>query len=65
MVDEAHSFKNFAIFSKMNNVSGISSTGAKKSNIYDNAIKYASLGIYCFCSTWAEVHLIVSLPFSY
>ena len=31
MVDEAHSFKNMAIFSKMNNVSGISSSGAKKS----------------------------------
>ena len=30
MVDEAHNFKNCAIFSKMNNVSGISSTGAKK-----------------------------------
>ncbi len=30
MVDEAHSFKNLAIFSKMNNVSGISSSGAKK-----------------------------------
>ena len=31
MVDEAHNFKNLAIFSKMNNVSGISSSGAKKS----------------------------------
>lgn len=31
MVDEAHSYKNLAIFSKMNNVSGISSFGAKKS----------------------------------
>lgn len=31
MVDEAHNFKNAAIFSKMNNVSGISSVGAKKS----------------------------------
>ena len=31
MVDEAHGFKNLAIFSKMNNVSGISSSGAKKS----------------------------------
>lgn len=30
MVDEAHAFKNLAIFSKMNNVSGISSSGAKK-----------------------------------
>ena len=27
MVDEAHNFKNLAIFSKMNNVSGISSSG--------------------------------------
>lgn len=31
MVDEAHNYKNLAIFSKINNVSGISSTGAKKS----------------------------------
>ena len=31
MVDEAHNFKNLVIFSKMNNVSGISSSGAKKS----------------------------------
>ncbi len=31
MVDEAHAFKNAAIFSKMNNVAGISSNGAKKS----------------------------------
>ena len=31
MVDEAHGFKNLAIFSKMNNVAGISSSGAKKS----------------------------------
>jgi N12 class adenine-specific DNA methylase len=30
MVDEAHHFKNLAIFSKMNNVSGISSSGSKK-----------------------------------
>lgn len=30
MVDEAHLFKNLAIFSKMNNVSGISSWGSKK-----------------------------------
>lgn len=29
MVDEAHSYKNLAIFSKMNNISGISSFGAK------------------------------------
>ena len=32
MVDEAHNFKNLAIFSKMNNVSGISSSGSKKSS---------------------------------
>lgn len=31
MVDEAHGFKNLAIFSKMNSVAGISSSGAKKS----------------------------------
>ena len=30
MVDEAHAFKNLAVFSKMNNVSGISSGGSKK-----------------------------------
>lgn len=30
MVDEAHNFKNMAVFSKMTNVSGISSGGAKK-----------------------------------
>lgn len=30
MVDEAHRFKNLAIFSKMNNVSGISGSGVKK-----------------------------------
>ena len=30
MVDEAHSFKNLAIFSKINNVAGISSSGSKK-----------------------------------
>ena len=30
MVDEAHAFKNLAIFSKINNVSGISSSGSKK-----------------------------------
>jgi len=30
MVDEAHNFKNLAIFSKINNVSGISGSGAKK-----------------------------------
>lgn len=31
MVDEAHNYKNLAIFSKINNVSGISNSGAKKS----------------------------------
>lgn len=30
MVDEAHAFKNLSVFSKINNVSGISSTGSKK-----------------------------------
>ena len=30
MVDEAHNFKNLAIFSKMSNISGISSSGAMK-----------------------------------
>ena len=30
IVDEAHHFKNLSIFSKINNVSGISSTGSKK-----------------------------------
>lgn len=30
MVDEAHNYKNLAIFSKINNVSGISNSGAKK-----------------------------------
>jgi N12 class adenine-specific DNA methylase len=30
MVDEAHHFKNLAIFSKINNVAGISSTGSQK-----------------------------------
>ena len=30
MVDEAHHFKNLAIFSKINNVSGISGTGSQK-----------------------------------
>ncbi|MGN1187899.1 MAG: DEAD/DEAH box helicase family protein, partial [Lachnospiraceae bacterium] len=30
MVDEAHNFKNLSIFSKINNVSGISGIGAKK-----------------------------------
>lgn len=30
MVDEAHHYKNCAIFSKINNVSGISSSGSQK-----------------------------------
>lgn len=30
MVDEAHNFKNLAVFSKINNVSGISSSGSQK-----------------------------------
>ena len=30
MVDEAHNFKNLSIFSKMNNVPGISGVGSKK-----------------------------------
>lgn len=32
MIDEAHNFKNLAIFSKINNVSGISSVGSKKAS---------------------------------
>ncbi|MCM1236602.1 MAG: DEAD/DEAH box helicase family protein, partial [Ruminococcus flavefaciens] len=32
MVDEAHMFKNLAIFSKMNNVAGISSSGSQKAS---------------------------------
>ena len=42
MVDEAHNFKNLAIFSKMNNVSGISSTGAKKSTDMQLKCQYLS-----------------------
>lgn len=37
MVDEAHNFKNCAVFSKINNVSGISSSGSKKA--YDMLLK--------------------------
>ena len=33
MVDEAHGFKNLAIFSKMNNVAGISSSGQRSLRI--------------------------------
>ena len=42
MVDEAHQFKNLAIFSKMNNVSGISSSGAKKSTDMQLKCQYLS-----------------------
>lgn len=42
MVDEAHNFKNLAIFSKMNNVSGISSTGAQKSTDMQLKCQYLS-----------------------
>lgn len=42
MVDEAHGFKNLAIFSKMNNVSGISSSGAQKSTDMQLKCQYLS-----------------------
>ncbi|HKM34816.1 MAG TPA: helicase-related protein, partial [Lachnospiraceae bacterium] len=42
MVDEAHNFKNLAIFSKMNNVSGISSSGAQKSTDMQLKCQYIS-----------------------
>jgi N12 class adenine-specific DNA methylase len=42
MVDEAHNFKNLAIFSKMNNVSGISSSGAQKSTDMQLKCQYLS-----------------------
>ena len=42
MVDEAHNFKNLAIFSKMNNVAGISSSGAKKSTDMQLKCQYLS-----------------------
>ncbi|MFB5366965.1 helicase-related protein [Enterococcus faecium] len=42
MVDEAHTFKNLAIFSKMNNVSGISSNGAQKSTDMQLKCQYLS-----------------------
>jgi DNA methylase len=42
MVDEAHNFKNLAIFSKMNNVSGISSNGAQKSTDMQLKCQYLS-----------------------
>ena len=42
MVDEAHNFKNLAIFSKMSNVSGISSSGAQKSTDMQLKCQYIS-----------------------
>ena len=42
MVDEAHNFKNRAIFSKMNNVSGISSSGSKKATDMQLKCQYLS-----------------------
>lgn len=42
MVDEAHGFKNLAIFSKMNNVSGVSSSGAKKATDMQLKCQYIS-----------------------
>ncbi len=42
MVDEAHNFKNLAIFSKMNNVSGISSSGSKKATDMQLKCQYLS-----------------------
>ncbi len=42
MVDEAHGFKNLAIFSKMNNVAGISSSGAKKATDMQLKCQYIS-----------------------
>ena len=42
MVDEAHAFKNLAIFSKINNVSGISSSGAKKATDMQLKCQYLS-----------------------
>ena len=42
MVDEAHAFKNLAIFSKMNNVSGISSSGSKRATDMQLKCQYLS-----------------------
>lgn len=42
MVDEAHGYKNLAIFSKMHNVAGISSSGAKKSSDMQLKCQYIS-----------------------
>lgn len=42
MVDEAHGFKNLAVFSKMNNVSGISSSGSKKATDMQLKCQYIS-----------------------
>ena len=45
MVDEAHNFKNLSIFSKMSNVSGITSSGAKK-----------AMDMYLKCQYINEIH---------
>ena len=42
MVDEAHAFKNLSVFSKINNVSGISSTGSKKATDMQMKCQYIS-----------------------
>lgn len=42
MVDEAHGFKNLAIFSKMNNVAGISSSGSQKATDMQLKCQYIS-----------------------
>ena len=42
MVDEAHAFKNLAVFSKMNNVAGISSSGSKKATDMQLKCQYIS-----------------------
>lgn len=44
MVDEAHHFKNLSIFSKINNVPGISSTGSKKATLSYAEIKAVATG---------------------
>lgn len=45
MVDEAHNFKNLSIFSKMSNVSGITSSGSKK-----------AMDMYLKCQYINEIH---------
>ena len=40
MVDEAHNYKNLAVFSKINNVSGISSTGSQKASDMEMKCQY-------------------------